>query len=317
MPNISPLHMPIALVILAGCGAAATAVAPKPEMPAPRSAISDSALPEGDVSVVATLDGSFVEEPDAGSTPGDRVAGFLPPGLSQEFLRNLDFHTTEQPPFTGTCSDVVSDHALLSAFCASPENADLVWPASGLLVCPVDPLPVNDCNWKTAPSPASESIWDSMESFAEGHLTRVPMRQVSSGNALEQAPFVAYFYSDLYDEEGMPPRYSTDVYFMSEVRDAPDGERIGWLKIRGHSSSWPNIDGATLLFWFPDETEFPELEISRHDLGGWDPIPVFDRSDDEIWMRMTAASEPPIWINLGELEQSYQFRMRLTANSAR
>ncbi len=301
----------LALLALAGCGAAAgsqqadLAATQAPDVstndPVPSSA--------ADARGAATDAGA----PDIeASSPISR----LPAGLSEDLIAAIDASGFAFDGNYSTCETQVSDFELLTNFCADPNNQDAQFMPSGRLVCPPLAPGVGDCNWRTAESPATEPIWSFAEGFVEGELTRAPLQQVSGGDPLRAAPFAAFFYSDLYDG-GLMPRYSTEIYFMSELRNAPGGERIGWLKLQGHSGDWPDIDGATLMFWFPGETAVPQLEVKRTFDNGWDPIPVFDRSADEEWLRVTSLDLPPVWVSANALDCCGTFKLRLTANSAR
>ncbi|MFN7053990.1 hypothetical protein [Hyphomonas sp.] len=236
-------------------------------------------------------------------------------GLSDTFVTMLHL-SGEGVELYGTCEEQQSDKDILDRFCAEPESEDAVYAAINFPICPAPEMPVSMCNWQTARSPTAEPVWSFAEGFVEGDRENVPLQQVTEGDPLSSAPFAAFFYSDLYDDSPMP-RYSTATYFMSEILDAPEGDRIGWLRLQGHSGNWPEIDGATLLFWFPGEAGVPTLSVSRHPFGGWDPIAVFDRSPDEAWLRVTSADQRPIWISSEALDCCGTFKMRLTTNSAR
>ncbi len=301
----------LGLLALAGCGAAAGS------QQAELAATQAPHLPATDPVLTMAADGlGMGTDPAAPDTEAVSPHSVLPAGLSEDLIAAIEASGFAFDGNYSTCETQVSDFELLNRFCADPNNQDAQFMPSGRLVCPPRPPGIGHCNWQTAETPATEPIWSFVEGFIEGDLVREPLRQVGAGDALSAAPFTAYFYSDLYDG-GLMPRYSTEVYFMSELRDEPDGARIGWLRLQGHSGDWPDIDGATLMFWFPGESAVPELQVKRTFDEGWDPIPVFDRSPDEEWLRVTSLDLPPIWVSANALDCCGTFKLRLTANSAR
>lgn len=317
-----------ALAILCGCGIAATSH-DAPDSGAPPAAIAahqrelqrsaqpqtseavQSQSPTGTPDALAMSISPLAENADH---RGLSEADLRAMGLSNTFLMMLD-QSGPNVEIHGTCEEQQNDKDVLDRFCAEPAGEGVTYAINNFLICPAPELQVSMCNWQTARSPTTEPIWSFVEGFAEGIRERVPVKQVAQGAPLTSAPFAAFFYSDLYDDSPMP-RYSTEVYFLSEMLDAPNGNRIGWLHLQGHSGNWPEIDGATLMFWFPGEADVPTLSVNRHPLGGWDPIAVFDKSQDEAWLRVTSMDQRPIWISSQALDCCGTFKLRLTVNSA-
>ncbi len=155
-------------------------------------------------------------------------------------------------------------------------------------------------NWREAPLPGAIDLYQGfVELTLEGGYTETGFAPFNEPDDPANGDYRMNFAAPLLEDPDLPVRYSFSWAHTAELRDAPEGARIG-IALFSSTESDPDqpVGGIRMRLLLPAQLKILTFDILRnHDEEAWVPVPVFDVSADGQWLRLTSEASPPIWLN--------------------
>ncbi len=200
-----------------------------------------------------------------------------------------------------------------------------------IALVPADPVPEEDIpEPAVAPAVFPERLYQ-REAFtalfeAPGAAYTLAPLPVRDPYVPSKDPFLMVTpWSEYLRDHEVPATEKTGRMLVDEIRDAPDGNPIGWALIaandvasttpEGLSSeleevlSGPSHESFSMYFWVQDRTVIWKKDFTHTFNRSWTDERVFGLSADGKWMRMTPLDEIPVWVRAQDFAgtQHYQF----------